>query len=385
MTDGRTDRDELRATLRLCLADGVGARTFQKLVEAFGSPRAALAAGPGQWRQVQGIGEKTAAAIESVTDADVDAELAEVERAGATILCRDEEGFPAALRTIYDCPPLLYVRGRLDAADALALGVVGSRRCTYYGLEQAERFGQLLARAGFTVVSGGARGIDTAAHRGALAAGGRTIAVMGCGLGHLYPPENVALFEQIVAEGRGAIVSELPMRVDVKPGNFPLRNRIISGMSLGVLVVEAAFKSGALITANEAIDQNREVFALPGRVDSPMSQGTNELIHKHRAALVQNLDDILEHLGQVGKLMTPAEPTPEEGLFAATATLDEPQQKLVAALRDGEKAIDELVRATSMDTARVAASLTMLTIKGIVAQQAGQVFALRRRPAAGSQ
>jgi len=156
-------------------------------------------------------------------------------------------------------------------------------------------------------------------------------------------------------------------------------------MSLGVLVVEAAFKSGALITANEAIEQNREVFAIPGRVDSPMSQGTNELIHKHRAALVQNLDDILEHLGQVGKLMTPAEPTPEEGLFAATATLDEPQQKLVAALRDGEKAIDELVRATSMDTARVAASLTMLTIKGIVAQQAGQVFALKRRPAARSQ
>jgi len=272
---------------------------------------------------------------------------------------------------------VLYVRGELQATDAVALGVVGSRRCTHYGLEQAERFGQLLARAGLTVVSGGARGIDTAAHRGALSAAGRTIAVMGCGLRATYPPENATLFERIVGEGRGAVVSELPMRVGVQSRNFPLRNRIISGLSLGVLLVEAARRSGAMLTARSALEQNRDVFAVPGRVDSPMSDGTNGLIRSGSAALVRDLDDILEQLGAVGEELAPAEGAPV--VSAASADLDEAERKIVAALGDGERGVDELVRQTALDTARVAASLTVLAIKGLVAQHPGRVFTLKRR------
>jgi DNA processing protein len=372
-----TDPDTLRCTLRLHLAEGVGALTFRRLIEAFGSVEDVLAAAPSRWRRVDGVGEKTCRAIEAVSDRQVQEELDEAAQHGVEIHCRDDEAFPAALRTIYDPPPLLYVRGRLEAADAVAIGVVGARRCTHYGLEQGERFGQLLARAGFTVVSGGARGIDTAAHRGALAADGRTIAVMGCGLSRTYPPENAELFERIVREGRGAIVSELPMRIGVHARNFPLRNRIISGLSLGVLVVEAALRSGALITAREAIEQGREVFALPGRVDSPMSQGTNDLIRRGSATLVQNLDDLLEHLGEVGKLMTPPEESAEDRI--AAAGLDETEQKLIEALREGEMRIDDLVRRTHLESGQVAAAMTMLTIKGLVAQQPGQVFALKRR------
>lgn len=370
------DRQTLRATLRLHLADGVGALTFRRLIEAFGTAQAALAAGPGGWRRLDGVGPKTCSAIEAVTDEQIDEELAEAEARGAKVLLQDDEAYPVALRHVHDAPAVLYVRGRLEQADAVAVGIVGARRCTYYGLEQGERFAQLLARAGFTVVSGGARGIDAAAHRGALAAGGRTIAVMGCGLAQTYPRENAELFERIVADGRGAVVSELPMRTGVQSKNFPLRNRIISGLSLGVLVVEAAQRSGALITARTAIDQNREVFAVPGRVDSPMSQGTNELIRTHQAALVQGLDDILEHLGGVGQDMAPPQETMQDRI--AAAAMDQTERKLVEALREAALSIDELVRRTALDSARVAAAMTMLTIKGLVAQQPGQIFALKR-------
>ncbi|MDY7010380.1 MAG: DNA-processing protein DprA, partial [Planctomycetota bacterium] len=258
-----------RMYLRLALAEGVGAITVRRLLEHFGDIEAVAGAAPGQLHRAKGVGEKTAAAIAAVDESAVDEELRLADKNATAVLCLEDAEYPAALKNIYDPPPVLYVRGEIAESDAVALGVVGSRRCTHYGLEQAERFGGLLGRAGFTVVSGGARGIDTAAHRGALAAGGRTIAVMGCGLGETYPRENEKLFSQIVADGRGAVVSELPMRIGIKGGNFPRRNRIISGLSLGVLIVEAARRSGSLITARLALEQSREVFAVPGRVDSP--------------------------------------------------------------------------------------------------------------------
>ena len=367
------DKGRLRAYLRLHLADGVGAVTFKRLVENFGDVETAAKA-RGQWQRVEGIGPKTAEAMEAVTDTQIDDELKAAEQVGADIIVLEDERYPAALAAIHDPPPLLYVRGRLEKADALAFGVVGSRHCTYYGLEQAERFAQLLGRAGFTIVSGGARGIDSAAHRGALTAGGRTIAIMGCGLTELYPRENEKLFEQIVREDRGAIISELPMRTAVLGGNFPTRNRIISGLSLGVLIVEAARKSGSLLTAREAAEQGREVFAVPGRVDSPLSQGANELI-RNGAILAQDLDDILEHLGDVGAKMVAEEPADGKPLPRG---LDETESLLFGALRQGPMSLDELVRAGGIDSGKTASAMTMLVLKGLVVQQPGNVFALKK-------
>ncbi|MFW6132433.1 MAG: DNA-processing protein DprA [Planctomycetota bacterium] len=371
------DATKRRATIRLHLAEGVGGTTLGRLREAFGGAAAAVAASPAQLRAVKGIGEKTAAAVAAVTDAQVDDELAAAERAGVCVLVRGEAGYPRALETIHDPPEVLYVRGELRDTDAVAVGIVGARRCSHYGMEQAGRFGELLGRAGFTVVSGGARGIDTAAHRGALGSGGRTVAVMGCGLSRTYPRENRELFERIVTDGRGAIVSELPMGLDIRAGNFHARNRIISGLSLGVLVVEAARRSGSLITARQADEQGRLVFAVPGRVDSPTSAGTNELI-RDGATLVQNLDDLLEQLGPVGAEMGEA---PHAEAPPMPAGLSDAETKLVEALGGGELTLDELTRRTGVPSARVAASMTMLVIKGAVAQKPGNVFAIKRRGA----
>ena len=364
-----------RAYLRLHLAEGVGAILFRRLMEAFGDVESVSTATPARRRRIKGVGEKTAAAIEAVTEQRVDEELAEADKRGVKILCFEDESYPVALKAIHDPPPVLYVRGRLEPADAVATAIVGSRRCTHYGLEQADRFGQLLGRAGFTVVSGGARGIDAAAHHGALTAGGRTIAVMGCGLSETYPRENARLFEQIVADGRGALVSELPMRTAVLSGNFPTRNRIVSGLSLGVLVVEAARRSGALITAHEAAEQGREVFVIPGRVDSPLSQGANELI-RSGATLVQNLEDVLQQLGEVGAKMSPQEPADEE---AIPAGLSETERKLLTELKDQPLSLDELVRRSGCETGKVASALTMLVLKGAAVQQPGNVFARKGR------
>jgi DNA processing protein len=376
---GDTDGDErarLRAHLRLHLAAGIGAGLFARLVSAFGGVEAAAAAGPGAWRGVPGVGAARAKAIAAVTDRDIDEELAEAERCGARILCAADAAYPAALKTIPDPPAVLYVRGRLTEADAVAFAVVGSRRCTHYGLEQAERFGRALGRAGFTVVSGGARGIDTAAHRGALSGGGRTVAVMGCGLSSPYPRENARLFDRLVADDRGALLAELPMRTAVQAGNFPTRNRIISGLSLGVLIVEAARRSGSLITAAEAAEQGRAVFALPGRVDSPLSGGTHALI-RDGVTLVRDLDDILDGLGEVGRTVADAEAAEAAAL---PPDLDDTERALVAALAGGPLALDELVRRTNLDTAQAAGAMTMLVLKGAVVQQPGMVFARRGAP-----
>jgi len=373
-------RSQQRMYLRLSLAKGVGAVTVRRLVDHFGGVEAAVAASPAELLRVEGVGEKIASAIAAVDDEAVDEELALAERHGAAMLCLADDAYPPALKNLPDPPPVLYVRGELLPTDAVALAVVGSRRCTHYGLEQAERFGGLLGRAGFTVVSGGARGIDAAAHRGALSAGGRTIAVMGCGLCNLYPPENKELFERIVADGRGAILSELPMRTDVKAGNFPIRNRIISGLSLGALVVEAARRSGSLITARLALEQGKEVFAVPGRVDSPFSQGTNQLIADGAAALVQDLEDILNALDRVGETLV------EEGALAAAAParpkieLTDLERKLMQHLSAAELPLDELIRRSGLPVHQVTAAMTTLTIKGAVTRKPGGVFTARGGP-----
>ena len=373
------DQALVKAALRLHMAAGVGPLTFWKLVEAFGGVFEAAQAGPGQWGRVSGVGPKTLEGLQAVTDEAVQQEIDIAAASGASILTAFDADYPLGLVNLPDRPPVLYVRGQMLPSDAVAMAVVGSRRCTIYGLEQAQRFGGLLGRAGLTVVSGGARGIDTAAHQGALDAGGRTIAVMGCGLTHCYPAQNAELFERIVASGRGALVSELPMRTAVLAGNFPTRNRIISGLSLGVLVIEAARRSGSLITAREAAEQGKEVFALPGRVDSPLSGGTNQLI-RDGCILVQDLGDVLEYLGPVGAKLSDEDEPPDSA--AIPAGLDPTESALAEVLSAGPLSLDELVRRTRLDSGRATAAMTMLVLKGVVAQQPGNVFARRSsRPA----
>jgi len=285
------------AILRLHLTNRVGVVRYKKLLRAFGSPEAALAAPESRLSEVRGIGPKTARDI-AAARADT-AELAEgeielAEEHGARILTPEDDEYPKALGTIYDPPLVLYVKGAITKRDGLALGVVGTRRCTYYGRSQAERLSGNMAGLGFTIVSGLARGIDSAAHRGALAAGGRTIAVLGCGLAKVYPPENSDLAEEIASSG--AVVSEFAMETGPFRENFPRRNRVISGLSMGVLVIEGGLRSGALITAKFANEQGRAVFALPGKIDSPQAKGPHSLI-RDGATLVRGPEDILDELG----------------------------------------------------------------------------------------
>lgn len=284
----------LEVFVSLNLVGDIGGIRLKRLLEFFGKPQDILKAPAEKLRAVSGIGKEIAHKICALKKEDLDKELRSAKKLGLEIMTFEDEGYPENLKTIYDPPIVLYVKGELRAEDRLSLGIVGSRRASYYGLNTAEKFAYDLSQKGFTIVSGMARGVDTCAHKGALKAGGRTIAVIGSGFNHLYPPENKELSEEIAKNG--AVISEFPL--DAKPlrEHFPQRNRVISGLSLGILVVEAAKNSGALITADFALEQGREVFALPGKVDSATSFGTNGLI-KQGAKLVSGVEDIVEEFG----------------------------------------------------------------------------------------
>ncbi|MBI4632689.1 MAG: DNA-protecting protein DprA [Deltaproteobacteria bacterium] len=286
-------QDDLKYWLALRQIEGVGNVNFKTLLDAVGSPQEVFRSSAHTLRMITGIGPKTAAAIKAFTGwREMEKEIERAGRLNVSIItCRDPL-YPQDLLNIYDFPPFLYVRGQLDGND-INIAVVGSRMASTYGTFSTERLCRELALKGITTVSGLARGIDAAAHRGALAGKGRTIAVLGCGADIVYPPENEKLFEEIAAHG--AIITEFPFGTPPNGPNFPARNRIISGISLGVVVVEAGYKSGSLITARIALEQGREVFAVPGSIDAAGSKGTNKLL-KEGAKLVENTDDILEEV-----------------------------------------------------------------------------------------
>lgn len=367
--------------LRLTLIKGLGPMLIARLVEALGSPSRVLTASPAQLASVRGIGQTTASRIASSLQPSEQLALEELALAkaqGVQIVATHDRAYPEPLRTIPNAPPILYVRGSLAPEEQHLWGVaiVGSRRCSQYGIEQAERFAGVLAGAGLTIVSGGARGIDTAAHRGAIRSAGRTIAVMGCGLCHCYPPENRELYDQIA--GQGAVVSELPMNSSPQAENFPARNRIISGMALGVLVIEAGDHSGALITARQAAEvQNREVMAVPGRVDSPCSIGSHELLKKGGASLVTEPGDVLEILRTparhqaLGTFQSRYADKSDSELFASARpqpsteppTLGTPTQQRILASLTEPKTIDQLAAATQLTLEQLRGEVTLLEIQ----------------------
>ncbi|MGD0090944.1 MAG: DNA-processing protein DprA [Planctomycetota bacterium] len=293
------DQNSLLAALRLAHARHVGPVTFRKLVRVFGSPEAVLAAPRERLLEVPDIHVRAADGVaEARQDPWAEEELARARARGVTLLALGHPSYPRALLSTYDPPAVLYVHGELVAEDALAIAMVGTRHCSHYGRSQAEKLAAGLALAGFTVISGLARGIDAAAHAGALSVtNGRTLAVLGNGIGVVYPPDNKKLYERIVP-ARGAALSELPLDTQPDGAHFPRRNRIIAGMALGTVVVEGPESSGALITARYAVDMDREVFAVPGSVDSPNSRGPHRLI-KAGAKLVEDVEDILDELREV--------------------------------------------------------------------------------------
>ncbi|MBA4188614.1 MAG: DNA-protecting protein DprA [Planctomycetaceae bacterium] len=383
--------DPVRDHLALALVPGLGPKLTAALLERFGSARAARQASAAELAEIPHIGEKTATGLAAaLRTVDIEPELRLMEKHGAGVRALGLPGYPAPLARVPAPPPLLYIRGEWQDSDADAIGIVGSRNCTQYGLKIAAQLARELARAGFTIISGLARGIDGAAHRAALEVGGRTVAALAGGLSKIYPPEHAELADQIAA-GRGCLITETPMGMDPQPGMFPARNRIISGLSRAVIVVEANARSGALITARHAAEQGREVYAVPGRVDDSASAGCLELI-RNGGRLVRSADDVIEDLKGIAvadyreperaarvaatrsgareaqpELPPPPPPAP---------TLDAVQQRVYDAVAT-RKHSDELTRELAMPVAELSRTLMQLEMKKLIRRQPGNFYERR--------
>lgn len=360
---------QLEALVSLNLVLDIGSIRLKKLLEFFDKPENILKTSPEKLMAVSGIGEKIAHKIHALKKEDLDKEFTLARKYNLKILTYEDEGYPENLKNIPDPPIVLYIKGEIKKEDKFSIAIVGSRRASFYGLSCAEKFASDLSDNGFTIVSGMARGIDTCAHRGALKRGGRTIAVMGSGFNHIYPPENKELAEEI--SKNGAVISEFPIDTLPKRENFPRRNRVISGLSLGVLVAEAARNSGALITADFALEQGREVFALPGKVDSNTSFGTNALI-KQGAKLVSCADDILEefnlNLKPTSLAIIPKVQTLKTGL------VDDDEKTLYEAISVEPILLDDIVENTNLDISKISDILLRLQLKKMIKQLPGKQF-----------
>ena len=355
------------ACIALNMVSGVGPVRLRKLLEVFETPERVLVARAAELRRVAGIGDELAEAIAGwESQVDLPAELERVRDFGAEVITQASAEYPRQLREIYNPPIVLYVWGRLTEADHRAIAIVGSRKTSHYGLECAKKLSYQLAYSGLTVVSGLARGIDTAAHQGALAAQGRTVAVIGSGLMDLYPPENLELARKII--GAGAVVSEFPMTYPPDRQTFPYRNRIVAGWGEGLLVVEAGLNSGALITAGQALEHGRLVYAVPGQIDRPSAAGSNRLIQQG-AKLITGAHDILDDL----RSLFPERRAPQT-VADRTASLSEDERAILDAVEVSETALDDIVAKTHLPTPRVSSSLLALEMKRLVKQLPGQQF-----------
>ncbi len=351
----------------------LGSVRIKNLLEAFGSAEKILSASESELRRVEAI---TPVAAQNITRKknkfDVKKELELAKKQDIKIISIFDKDYPENLKTIYDPPIILYVKGRLSEEDKFSIAIVGSRRASIYGLSCAEKFGCQLAELGITVISGMARGVDSASHRGALKAKARTIAVLGSGLLNIYPPENKKLFEEI--SQNGAVISEFPLETKPLAGNFPRRNRIISGLSLGVIVVEASRNSGALITANLALEQGREVFAVPGKVDSANSFGVNALI-KDGAKLTTSVDDVISELNiRLKNLIKEPQKSEEKKEQKPILNLNKEETLLYSLLNDRAKQIEDLVQESRIPVSLVMSILMRLELKHIIKQLPGKLF-----------
>lgn len=354
------------ACIALNMVPKMGPVRLRRLLEAFESAEKILAAQATQLAHVDGISNALANNIVRWEEfGDPTAEIRKAADLGAHIITAEDDEYPSALREIHDPPIVLYVRGNITERDRNAVAVVGSRRPSHYATECTKKLSFQIAYAGLTVVSGLARGIDTAAHSGALAAKGRTLAIIGAGLGHLYPPENAELAERITSSG--AVISEFPIDTQADRQTFPIRNRIVTGCSFGVLVVEAGANSGALISANMAAEQGRTLYAVPGRIDQPGCFGSNRLIQQG-AKLVTAVDDILDDLPLIfSRKLELTTPSP-------VVELTEIQQKVYDALGANETPLDQVITISGLTAAAVSSTLLALEIRRLVKQLPGQRF-----------
>ena len=360
------------ALVALNMLPTIGPIRVRRLLEAFGDAAVVLGAATDRLLRVDGIGEETAKILHRWQDhADPVTEIAEAAQRGIAIVTRDDDGYPAPLRDTYDPPLLLYVWGKLEARDRHAIGIVGSRRTTHYGTQAAKKFSYQLAQAGFTIISGLARGIDTSAHEGAIAGKGRTIAVIGSGLGKLYPPENLGLAEKI-ASGNGAVVSEFPLNTAPDKQTFPMRNRIVAAWSQALLVVECPAWSGSLITANLATEYGKPVFAVPGPIDKDSSVGCNQLI-RDGATLVYDASHILDDLGELpfARKASAAEPA------AAIPELPPEEAAVFAAITADESPVDRIIERSGLPAHVVTATLMKLELRRLVRAFPGFRYARR--------
>ena len=365
-------REDARYWIALSFVYGLGDVLIKNLFSVFRSAEDVFQASAKKLARVEGVSEKTALAIKSFNEWDrVDEEIEKVKKSGSELLPLNDPQYPEHLFQIYNPPPYLLMKGALLPRDRISIAIVGSRIPDRYGRTVTEALSGELAALGVTIVSGMARGIDSIAQEEALKRGGRTIAVLGSGIDVVYPPENKKLYKDIT--GNGAVLSEFLVGTPPMPQNFPRRNRIISGVSLGVVVVQASDKSGSLISASIALDQNKEVFAVPGNVDRKLSQGTNWLIKKG-ARLVETVDDILNEIEVLRALKGDVPPELFENVLS---TLPERERAVYSILGSAPMHVDEIIRLTGLETSNVLSLLLSLELNGYIAQHPGKLF--RRR------